>query len=216
MPKTKEILKEMFARLYGGYGAQYWWPGESAFEIMVGAILTQNTHWSNVEKAITSLKASNKLSLQALIDLSTEELALLIKPAGYFNVKAKRLKNFLQFLHQEYDGRIEEMTHHPTERLREQLLGVSGIGPETADSILLYALGHPVFVIDAYTHRVFTRHHLIEEEADYQELQALATDNTENSTEHYNEFHALLVRIGKEHCKPKPKCEGCPLEGLNW
>ncbi|MFO1462603.1 MAG: endonuclease III domain-containing protein [bacterium] len=205
----------MFERLLRHFGPQHWWPGETPFEVMVGAVLTQNTSWKNVEKALANLKGAGLLSLEGLRSLSEAELAQLIRPAGYFNVKAKRLRAFLDFLHAR-GGDIEGLRAQPTEGLREALLGVKGIGKETADSILLYALEHPIFVVDAYTYRVFTRHFLAPEEAGYDELQELVTDHVPAETAHYNEFHALLVNVGKEYCAPKPKCEGCPLHGLNW
>lgn len=214
--KAKQILHEMFQKLMAHYGPQRWWPGETPFEVMVGAILTQNTNWRNVEKAITNLKAAQVLSLQGLLGLQDERLARLIRPAGYFNVKTRRLKSFLAFLQEEYGGSVEKMRAEPTGMLRAKLLAVKGVGKETADSILLYALEHPIFVVDAYTYRVFTRHYLIGEEAGYDELQELATDHVDAQVDHYNEFHALLVNVGKDFCKPKPRCEGCPLHGLNW
>lgn len=206
----------MFERLATRFGAQHWWPGDSPFEVMVGAVLTQNTNWKNVEKALVNLKREGGLSLSALIQLSEAELAEKIRPAGYFNVKAKRLKALVQFLHERYQGDLEVMALRPLDRLREELLGVRGVGKETADSILLYALGFPIFVVDAYTYRVFTRHFLAPEEVGYDELQALAMDNVPAEVAYYNEFHALLVSVGKDFCGPKPKCEACPLNGLNW
>ncbi len=214
--KSKKIFSDIFHRLFTHYGPQHWWPGETPFEVMVGAILTQNTNWKNVEKAIQNLKRERVLDLKALRGLSEKKMAELIRPAGYFNVKTKRLKAFLDFLHQRYHGSIEKMRRRPTAVLREELLGVKGIGKETADSILLYALEHPIFVVDAYTYRVFTRHNLIGEEAVYEDLQELATDHIPADVKHYNEFHALLVNVGKDFCGPKPKCEHCPLNGVNW
>lgn len=209
-------MTEIFERLFARYGPQRWWPGETAFEVMVGAILTQNTNWKNVEKAIQNLKGEGVLNLEGLRGLSDTRLSELIRPAGYFNVKTKRLKALFDFLHEIYDGSIEKMRHRSTAALREELLGVKGIGKETADSILLYALNHPIFVVDAYTYRVFTRHYLIGEDASYDDLQELATSHLPAEVAHYNEFHALMVRVGKEFCGPTPKCERCPLNGLNW
>jgi endonuclease-3 related protein len=183
---------------------------------MVGAILTQNTNWKNVEKAIAQLKRAKVLHPKKMLTLSDADLAQLIRPAGYFNIKTQRLKAFLKFLQEEFQGSITKMREESTDKLRGALLTVKGIGPETADSILLYALAHPIFVVDAYTYRVFTRHYLIGEEAGYDELQELAMDHVAKQVEHYNEFHALLVRVGKDFCKPKPQCEQCPLKGLNW
>ncbi len=214
--KSKEILSEIYDRLLKHFGPQSWWPGETPFEVMVGAILTQNTNWKNVEKAIENLKKERVLSLQKLLQLSEPELAQLIRPAGFFNVKAKRLRAFLEFLQETYQGDIDRMRSIPTQKLREQLLSVKGIGKETADSILLYALEHPIFVVDTYTYRVFTRHFLIEEEAGYDELQELAMNHLPPEVSHYNEYHALLVMTGKKFCSPQPKCEACPLNGLNW
>jgi endonuclease-3 related protein len=216
MKKTGKIFNEMFDRLFAHYGPQHWWPGETPFEVMVGAILTQNTNWKNVEKAIGNLKSAGVLELKKLLALSDTRMAELIKPAGYFNVKTKRLKSFLEFLNEGYRGDIAKMRREPTAKLREELLAVKGIGKETADSILLYALDHPIFVVDAYTYRVFTRHYLIEEEAGYDELQELAMDHLPPDRAHYNELHALLVMVGKDFCGPKPKCENCTLNGLNW
>lgn len=206
----------MFQSLFAHYGPRHWWPGESPFEVMVGAILTQNTNWRNVEKAIQNLKARDLLNLEGLRSLAPSALAELIRPAGYFNVKTRRLRAFLDFLQESYQGSIEAMRSKPMAKLRDELLAVNGIGKETADSILLYALQHPIFVVDAYTYRVFTRHYLIGEEAQYDDLQELAMSHVMASTAHYNEFHALLVNVGKDFCAPKPKCEHCPLKGLNW
>lgn len=215
-PKSKKILQQMFEKLLEYFGPQHWWPGETPFEVMVGAILTQNTNWKNVEKAIANLKGAGVLRLPEMLRLPEDRLKELIKPAGFFNVKARRLKAFLEFLDKEYGGSIAAMRKQPTDKLREQLLGVKGIGKETADSILLYALSHPIFVIDAYTYRVFSRHYLVPEESSYDELQEFAMDHVPAELDHYNEFHALLVMVGKEFCGPKPKCENCPLNGLNW
>ncbi len=185
-------------------------------EVMIGANLTQNTSWKNVEKAIANLKKAGAIEVNALLKMSEAGLAELIRPAGYFNVKATRLRNFLEFFQKSFGASITKMRKIPTDRLREQLLSVKGIGPETADSILLYALGHSVFVVDAYTYRVFTRHFLASEESGYDQLQEIAGDNVPADPERYNEFHALLVAVGKEFCGTTPKCEECPLKGLNW
>lgn len=214
--RSKKILQKIFDDLLKHYGPQDWWPGETPFEVMVGAILTQNTNWRNVEKAIGNLKAAKVLNLQGLLQLGDSEMAELIRPAGYFNVKTKRLKAFLHFLDEEYGGDIKKMRRRPLDKLREELLSVNGVGKETADSILLYALEHSIFVIDAYTYRVFTRHYLLGEEAQYDDLQEFAMDHVDNRVEHYNEYHALLVMVGKDFCRPKPRCEDCPLNGINW
>jgi endonuclease-3 related protein len=211
---TTEHLTEIYELLFERFGPQHWWPGESQFEIIIGAILTQNTNWTNVEKAITNLKNKNALSARGLYEMNPDELAALIKPAGYFNIKAKRLKSFLTWLFNEYDGRLENLEQLSTARLREELLNIKGIGPETADSILLYAFERPVFVVDAYTARVITRHGLIESGCDYEQLQELFQSNLTEDVQAFNEYHALLVRVGKEHCKPKAVCSSCPLEKL--
>ncbi len=214
MKTTRERLLDIYRLLLESFGPQHWWPGETPFEIAVGAILTQNTSWSNVEKAIANLKAAGLLDASKLHALDPEELATLIRPAGYFRVKAKRLGNFLTWLCNRYDGDMQSFEGIATGRLRDELLAVSGIGPETADSILLYALNRPVFVVDTYTARVMVRHGLIGEELDYNQLQDLFTSNLEPDVALFNEFHALLVMTGKNYCKPRPQCSGCPLESL--
>jgi len=214
--KNKKILGEIFEKMSSRFGPQYWWPGETPFEVMVGAILTQNTSWTNVEKAIFNLKQAGVLSPSEMEALSESALAQLIRPAGYFNVKAKRLKNLVHFLIESYAGNVESVRQVETTRLREELLAVNGIGPETADSILLYALEKPVFVIDQYTYRLLTRHHLISEETTYSEMQDFMTQHVQEDLKTYNEFHAQIVKLGKEYCRSKARCEECPLNGVNW
>jgi endonuclease-3 related protein len=209
---TSAALTAIYARLYAAWGTQHWWPGETPFEVMVGAILTQNTAWTNVEKAITNVKAAGMLEPEALRAAPPEKLAALIRPSGYFNVKARRLRHFLEFLHRE--GGEAGLRAQPTGQLREKLLGVHGLGPDTADSILLYALDRPVFVIDAYTRRVLRRHRLIRGDEDYEELRTLFEQRLPRARRLYNEYHALFVRTGKYHCRPKARCEGCPLACL--
>jgi endonuclease-3 related protein len=211
---TSETLAEIYRLLFERFGPQHWWPGETQFEIIVGAILTQNTNWQNVEKAIANLKSAEMLSPEALHRMETKELAELIRPAGYFNVKAKRLKSFIDWLFANYSGELTELANVATEQLREELLSVKGVGRETADSILLYALGREIFVVDAYTARVAVRHGLIEPEADYEQLRDLFQWNLPQDVQLFNEYHALLVRVGKEFCRPKAKCPACPLENL--
>jgi len=205
------ILREMFDRLIAHYGPQHWWPAETPFEVIVGAILTQNTNWTNVEKAIANLKAARTLEPAALGQLSVERLAELIRPAGYFNIKAARLRHFLDWLLDRFGGNLDTMFACGTDVLREELLAIKGIGPETADSILLYAGGKLSFVVDTYTHRVMTRHQLIDADAGYEELKAFCEDHVPAEVDLYNEFHALLVNVGKDFCRPKPKCSACPL-----
>ena len=209
-----EQLTEIYQLLFDRLGPQHWWPGQSRFEIITGAILTQNTSWPNVEKAITNLKAADLLTPEKLYRLDITALAELIRPAGYFNIKAKRLKNFLNWLFDNYDGRLTNLENVGTDRLRAELLAIKGIGPETADSILLYAFNREVFVVDAYTARIATRHRLVEPAAGYEQLRELFQFNLPPDTQLFNEYHALLVRVGKNWCRPKPRCAGCPLEGL--
>ncbi|MHC4186971.1 MAG: endonuclease III domain-containing protein [Planctomycetota bacterium] len=207
-------LMEIYQLLYDRFGPQHWWPGQTKFEIITGAILTQNTNWTNVEKAINNLKAADLLDPQKIQSLQAPHLAEFIRPAGYFNIKAKRLKNFVSWLFDNYDGCLDALESVPTDRLRIELLGIKGVGPETADSILLYALDRSVFVVDAYTARFAVRHHLAEPQSGYEQLQQLFQYNLQEDLKLFNEYHALLVALGKDFCKPKPLCKGCPLEHL--
>ncbi len=209
-----KILTDIYNALYQFFGPQQWWPGGSAFEVAVGAILTQNTNWGNVEKAITNIKAKKSLNARALHKMPHKRLASLIRPAGYFNVKAKRLTSFLDFLCNDFKGSMQRMKKNDISSLRKRLLSVHGIGPETADSILLYALDKPVFVIDAYTKRVMSRHKMVPENVGYHDLQELFHKHLPLDVQLFNEYHALFVMVGKHHCKPRPKCTGCPLEGM--
>ena len=213
--KTAALL-EIYDKLYAFYGPQHWWPGDSPFEVAVGAILTQNTNWTNVEKAIANLRTARVLSARALYRVPTAELALLIRPSGYFNIKALRLKAFLAFILTSYGGSMKKMGKGDTSSLRQDLLNVRGIGPETADSILLYALDKPVFVIDAYTKRVMSRHGILDHGASYDEYQRMFHELPGNDIRLFNEYHALLVMVGKDYCKPKPRCENCPLYDRSW
>ena len=214
MNTHSDRLNEIYDLLLEAYGPQKWWPAESPLEVMVGAVLTQNTNWQGVEKAIANLKGRNLLNPDKLQALATEDLAGLIKPAGYFNLKARRLKNLIEYVTETYGGDLETMEQVDTRQLRKELLEVNGVGPETADSILLYALQRPVFVVDTYTYRVMNRHGLIGEEVSYDELQRLFTQHLPLDKTLFNQYHALLVRVGKLHCQPKPRCQGCPLEPL--
>jgi endonuclease-3 related protein len=207
-------LKEIYDLLYKRFGPQDWWPGDTPFEVIVGAILTQNTNWTNVEKAIINIKNADLLTPEKLHHIDITKLAALIRPAGYFNIKAKRLKNFLDWFFENYDGKLVNLEKVRTSELREQLLSVKGIGPETADSILLYAFNRPVFVVDAYTARSCARHQLINEDADYHQIQETFESNLPCDTQLFNEYHALIVNLGKNYCKPTPKCEECPLNPL--
>ena len=208
-------LPEIYQRLFYAFGPQHWWPGDSPFEIAVGAILTQNTNWGNVEKAIHNLKKQNSLAAKTIHDMPVQKLAELIKPAGYFNVKAKRLKNFIDFLMNKYHGSMKRIGDEDMQVIRKNLLGVNGIGPETADSILLYALGKPVFVIDAYTKRVLSRHGIMGDEKSYDEFQELFHSALDRDVKLYNQYHALFVKVGKVYCRrQRPLCDRCPLQTL--
>jgi endonuclease-3 related protein len=205
-------LRAAYERLYAAFGPQHWWPGDSPFEIMVGAVLVQNTAWRNVERAIRNLHDANLLDPHALYALPVEELAELIRPAGYYQVKARRLRNLLKFVVEEHDGKLDAMFSVDLAELRERLLSIHGIGPETADAILLYAGGLPTFVVDTYTHRILARHGWIDYESGYHEIKDLCESSLPADAAIYNEYHALLVRVGKEYCRrAAPKCETCPL-----
>ena len=217
MPQhNRQTFLKIYKRLLEEFGPQAWWPAQTKFEVIVGAILTQNTNWGNVERAIKNLKAKNILTPQSLKTITLKKLAQHIRPAGYFNVKAKRLKNFMRFFFAEYNGDLKKMAREETDELRKKLLSVNGIGPETADSILLYALDKPIFVIDAYTKRIFYRHGFVDHKADYTTVQNIFSDALKVDPKLYNEYHALIVRLGKDFCKTRPHCEICPLNSLHY
>lgn len=207
-------LHNIYNLLQDAFGPQHWWPGETPFEVMVGAILTQNTAWTNVEKAIANLKARGVLSAQAIARLEQAELAELIRPAGYYNIKARRLKNFVHRFVSDYDGDVVRLREVGLCEAREWLLGINGVGRETADSILLYALEKPIFVIDAYTKRILLRHSMVDDQTDYDELQELFMSALPDDERMFNEFHALLVKCAKDFCKKTPLCDKCPLNSL--
>ena len=208
---TSTILKNVFDSLLAYYGPQHWWPADTPFEVMVGAILTQNTAWTNVEKAIGGLREITDLSPDGILILPEAQLAKAIRPSGYFNQKAQRLKVFCRFL-EKHDGNIDKMRSLPIQELRKQLLNLHGIGPETADSILLYALGKPVFVVDAYTTRLCSRLGLTDGNESYDQVQAVFMENLNPDVKTYNEFHALIVQHGKTTCRKKsPLCKTCAL-----
>ncbi|RJO64919.1 MAG: endonuclease III domain-containing protein [Candidatus Omnitrophota bacterium] len=209
----KPVFKKIYQRLYASLGPQGWWPAETPFEVIIGAILTQNTNWQNVAKAISNLKEAKAITARTLYSLPRKRLTRLIRPAGYYNIKTERLECFLKFLFTRYRGSVRKMRTQGLNTLRLQLLSVKGIGPETADSILLYALGKPVFVVDAYTRRIFTRHSLIKGDEDYHAIQNLIMKNLKRNVQLFNEFHALLVEVGKKFCRKKnPRCARCPLQ----
>jgi endonuclease III related protein len=201
------MLREYFDTLLRRYGPQRWWPGDSPFEVMVGAVLTQNTAWANVEKAIANLKREKLLNPRRLRDVDVRRLARAIRPSGCFNVKARRLKSFVRWYLDRFDPAM------PFDVLRADLLEVNGIGPETADAILLYAMERPTFVVDAYTKRILTRHRLAAMDVDYDGMKRLVETALPGDVGLYNEFHALIVKVGQEHCAPTPRCETCPLKG---
>jgi endonuclease-3 related protein len=207
------LLPELYQLLYDTLGPQGWWPGETPFEVAVGAILTQNTNWNNVARAIAALKEQGLLSPRKLHEMPEAELAQLIRPAGYYNIKARRLKNFLEFLAARFNHSLPELAAGELADLRPALLGIKGVGPETADSILLYALDKPTFVVDAYTFRILQRHGLVPDPCAYEELRQLFMEHLPPRVDLYQEYHALLVRLGKEWCRPRPRCRGCPLDG---
>ncbi|MBI5492526.1 MAG: endonuclease III domain-containing protein [Deltaproteobacteria bacterium] len=213
MKKEEAKLKAFYSAMFNAFGPQGWWPGETPFEVIIGAILTQNTSWSNVEKAIANLKKEKLLTPKRLHALKAGELAAHIRPAGYFNVKAKRLKNFLDRLFEKHGGNLSRLLKKDAPALREELLSINGIGPETADSIVLYAANHPEFVVDAYTKRIFSRHKLVKIDAGYEEVKSLFTENLGPDAQVFNEYHALIVRTGKYFCKNRePLCGSCPLK----
>lgn len=220
-------LRFIFERLFAAYGPQFWWPGDSAAEIVIGAILAQNTAWKNVERAITNLKSANLIDWTRLRDIPEAELAELIRPSGTFRIKAKRLKAFVDHLWQHHGGRLDrwlrtsprhrsgrQLSVLELEAIRTQLLHIRGIGPETADAILLYAGGHPTFVVDAYTRRVLRRHHLITSSWTYEDVRELFQNGLGREAALFNEFHALFVAVAKRHCRTRARCDGCPLADL--
>ena len=203
---------EMYEAMRSRFGHRGWWPGDGALETCVGAILTQNTNWTNVEKALVNLRAANCMSVGALQAASQGDLAELIRPAGYFNVKAKRLKNFISAVYENFGEDIEAFLDRSVSTLRQELLSINGVGRETADSIILYAAHKPSFVVDTYTRRILVRHHLISTEDDYEAIKELFESSLPEDVDLWNDYHAQLVAVGKNHCRPTALCEGCPLE----
>ena len=210
----REILLDIYRRLFDRYGPQSWWPADNPFEVIVGAILTQSAAWTNVEQAISNLKAEMTLTPTALYDLPLDRLAQLIHPSGYYNAKALKLKAFADRLHSKYNSDLEGLFTLDTGTLRPELLSIYGIGEETADSIILYAARRPIFVIDAYTRRIVSRLGLAPEKDSYRAFQALFTENLPHDEVLFNEYHALLVRHGKEVCRKIPRCTPCCLRSL--
>src|SRR4030042_2703842 len=214
--QKRDILLRIYNSLYHYFGPLNWWPGDTPFEIMVGAILTQNTSWSNAEKAISNLKKENWLEPRRLYSIDQEKLTQLVKPSGYYNIKAQRLKNFVSLLVNNFEGSAEKMFSGDGRELRKKLLEINGIGPETADSILLYAGKKAFFVVDAYTKRIFSRHKLISKDSTYYQIQEFFKQNLDRDVELFNEFHAQIVMLGKTICTSKnPDCAKCPIAFLN-
>ena len=236
-----EKIRQYYLALLRRWGPQNWWPAQSRFEVVVGAYLTQNTNWSNVEKAIATLRRAHVLSVKGIREAPLRRLERLVRSSGYFRQKARRLKNFVAFLDASYGGSLEHMFAQPTEKLRAELLALNGVGPETADSILLYAGNHSLFVVDAYTRRIMERHGIISSKTGYEEVRSLVEEaisrakpeslrilhagaeprhpvsrmsarQRDHLSGHYNELHALIVRTGNEYCRKAPRCEGCPLK----
>lgn len=218
--RTIVQLRRAYGLMRRRFGHQGWWPGETPFEVCVGAILTQNTNWTNVERAIANLRAAGVLEPRRLLSLPPARLAALIRPAGYFNVKARRLRAFLKVLVRDFNGDLARLLGGPLEAARARLLGIHGIGPETADSMLLYAGGQLVFVVDAYTRRIFARHGWCAPGADYDTVQRLCTSALNHRPaagrlDYWQDYHAQLVAVGKEFCRPRvPRCAECPLRPL--
>jgi endonuclease-3 related protein len=205
-------LDEYYNSLFTAFGPQHWWPGKTQFEVIVGAILTQNTSWTNVDRAIANLRNAGLLRPSAIEEVRVGRLARLIRPSGYFRQKARKLKAFCEFLRVEFGGSLKRMFQTPTIVLREKLLGVFGIGPETADSILLYAGDHAAFVVDAYTRRMLSRHGWISEKAKYDDVRWMFEREFPGDVKRFNEFHALIVNTGKKFCRTHdPLCGQCPL-----
>jgi endonuclease-3 related protein len=211
---SRGALLQVYRRLLARFGPAGWWPGESPFEVCLGAILVQNTAWANAERALEALRRRGLLSFEALFRLPASRLAPLLRSSGTFRVKARRLRSFLDFLGAEYGGRVEGMAEESPPVLRRKLLAVPGIGPETADSIALYAASHAVFVVDAYTRRIFSRLGLLRGAETYAEVQRLLEARLPRDAGLYNDYHAQLVRLGQDHCRPRPRCDACPLEDL--
>lgn len=207
-------MLSIYQLMLNRFGHRNWWPGDSPLEICVGAILTQNTSWKNVAKAIRALKDAQMMETGRMREIGLEELAGLIRPAGYYNVKAVRLKNFIDHIFENRKGDLEDLFDQPMGELRKELLSINGIGPETADSIILYAAKKPIFVVDAYTRRILGRHGMVGRNATYEMVQALFHEHLEPDEGLYNDFHAQFVAVGHHYCKPKPRCQGCPLESL--
>jgi endonuclease-3 related protein len=208
----QERLLNIFHKLLDAFGKRNWWPGETELEIIIGAVLTQNTSWKNVEKAIDSLKRRNVLDINSLYKMDREILAFIIKPSGFYNIKSKRLKNIINVIYTQYEANILNLNNIDMWYVRDKLLEINGIGRETADSIILYALNKPIFVVDVYTKRFLKNHKLYNEESDYDAVQRFFMKNLPHDTYLFNEFHALIVYLCQNFCKKVPLCSKCPLK----
>ncbi len=212
MSRTSQLLTDMYNAMLARFGHQAWWPAQTPLEVCVGAVLTQNTNWTNVTKALANLKAAGALGVAAIHHMPADKLAELIKPAGYFNVKAKRLKNFIAHVYESYGEDLHRFLDRGVSTLREELLSINGVGRETADCIILYAARKPTFVVDAYTYRILLRHHLIAPEDDYETIKELMESSLPRDIELWNDYHAQFVAVGKSLCRPTASCPGCPME----
>lgn len=218
--KSSKLITRIYHTLARHYGPLHWWPAQTRFEVIVGAFLTQNTSWNNVELALKNLRGAGVLSISGIRGIALAELEQFVRPSGYYRQKAARLKMFVAYLDERYSGSLNQMFAQPVDALRTELLSQSGIGPETADAILLYAGKRPVFVVDAYTKRIFERHGITQTGAKYEEVRnrvetAFGSDFPSlDLADHYNEFHALIVQVGKDHCGRVAECDGCPLQCL--
>ena len=213
-PVIRDALETIYARLMNHYGPTHWWPGDTPFEIAVGAVLTQNTAWTNVEKAISNLKQRDLLDPVRILACGEDALHDALRPSGFFRIKATRLRCFCAYLVEQHSGSMETMAALPLARLRKELLAINGIGPETADDILLYACDKTVFVIDAYTRRILSRHGLCHADVEYETLRAVFERHLQPDLAKFQEYHGLLVYTGKDFCRRNPKCESCPLGAL--
>jgi len=212
-----EPIRSFYSALAKAYGPQHWWPAKTRFEVIVGAYLTQNTSWKNVERALANLRSAGVLNVKGIREIRQSDLEQLLRPSGYFRQKAARLKYFISYLDANYQGSLRRMFAEPTAKLRAELLDLNGVGPETADSILLYAGDHPIFVVDAYTRRIFDRHDIVPFATTYDAVRntverAFSHEAPAERARHFNELHALIVMAGKNHCNTTAKCAGCPLE----
>lgn len=212
--KRRSIIRDVFDRMLAAFGPQHWWPADTPLEVIVGAILTQNTAWRNVETSIARLRQHGLLSLDAMLQVPEERLKELIRSSGYFNQKARRLKIFFEHVSTRWDGDLDNFLALDLLPLREELLQINGIGPETADSIILYAAGQPSFVVDIYTHRILSRHGWFPEAYDYERLRDFFMDYLPADVAFFQQCHALLVKTGNAHCRKKPSCRHCPLAPL--